>query len=118
MALNTEAGQGYPDDEVRITAATALVSGQAVVRGTRLGIYQGLNSAAIGDKVSLQNRGVVKMGAVTTDVWSDGDEVNFVAASNLLTDAAVAGGITRAGLAVGDKANGETEAWVELNARA
>lgn len=100
------------DDVVRLTAAAALVCGQAVLAPDgRVGIVQNIRGVAIGDVATLKVRGLVTVTAAAT--MSAGAPVG-VHITNQTALAAGATGSTPAGTLVYDVTSG-SDATINLN---
>ena len=111
-----EAVYRYPDGELHVAAPEALVSGEVIVFGERIGIYTGLNPAASGDDVNFSTKGIYDIDATDADTWADGDILYWDPATSKVTD--VAGALKKAGLAVGSKGvTTSAKALVDINAR-
>lgn len=99
--------------EEHIIAAAAYAAGEVVTRAGYLGVYKGLKTCAIGDKIALAVDGVWEGVAATGDTWTDGSQVEWDNTAKTLV--AAAAGDTEAGRAVGAKTSGPVIAHVNLN---
>ncbi|RNF35393.1 DUF2190 family protein [Paracoccus methylarcula] len=90
-----------PGENLTLTMAAAVTSGDGVLVGSIFGVAQG--DAAVGDAVVLVRRGVFNLPKVSAEAWSAGDPVYWDDTAKSLTS--VATGNQLVGAAVEDAAN-------------
>lgn len=109
-----EARPAYGVGSIRAIAGGAVASGEVLVIGSRIAIYDSLKPAAAGDYMDLAIRGPWYINAKTDAVLPVGAPIYWDATNNRV-DVFGATATVFAGTLLEAKANGETKALVDIN---
>lgn len=108
MAEATKVGEF---DEIKFTAAAALVAGGIVQVGGLAGVVEGLSGVAAGEKANARIKGQYDVAAASGTTFAEGAAVQW----NNTTKLAVASGDFAIGKAVAAKVSGTTVVRVQFN---
>lgn len=103
-----------PGENITLTAAAAIQSGDVVVIGSILGIAQ--HDAANGEQVVLVRRGVFELAKATGQAWAEGAKLYWSTSNSNFTT--TASGNTLVGFAAAVAATADTTGQVLLDGAA